>query len=83
MPLSRARPRRAHPVKDPRPTRLLIRERRAEASQERLPELLPAICPECRTVLGLVIPGGQLLCRDCGTWAESLDEATALGALAG
>jgi hypothetical protein len=71
--------------RDPEPTtprlrRLMLTRRRAEASVEREPELLPAICPRCQSVLGLVVAGGAILCRDCRCWAPASDD---LGADAG
>jgi hypothetical protein len=61
-----------HTPREPlRPEKLLLAARRADASRERWPEMLPAICPACRTLLGLVLAGGAILCRDCGTWATA------------
>ena len=57
-----------------RPERLQTREHRRTAAVERLPELLPATCPSCRVVLGLVEEDGELLCRACGQWASADDE---------
>jgi uncharacterized Zn finger protein (UPF0148 family) len=46
-------------------------ERRRRAATERLPDMLPAICPDCRVVLGLVVAGGEMYCPDCGVWAST------------
>ncbi len=53
----------------------LKRERRERAAVEWLPELLPAVCPACGVALGLVVAGGELLCRACGVWAPADDLA--------
>jgi len=55
--------------------RLMVRERRAAAAQERIPELLPATCPDCHAVLGLVIVGGAIWCKACGRWATTDETA--------
>jgi hypothetical protein len=52
---------------------LLLRQRRETARRERDPELLPAICPGCQTVLGHVLAGGSMLSRECGTWADAIE----------
>ena len=59
-----------------RPDRLLARQRRAEASRERLPELVPARCPTCLYVIGLAEIGEDRWCRDCGGWFAVIDEFT-------
>lgn len=64
-------PHARHADRDPRTGRLLKRERQADATIERLPELLPATCPTCRVVLGLVEADGELLCRNCGRWVPA------------
>jgi hypothetical protein len=56
--------------------RLARREWRAAASVEREPPLLPATCPRCRVVLGLVEVGHALRCVDCGIWVEPDDDLT-------
>ena len=45
--------------RDTRTNRLVKRARQAEAGRARVPELVPAICPRCDAVLGLVIAEGE------------------------
>lgn len=54
-----------------RPDRLLLADRRRTGRVDREPPLLPARCPRCHVVLGLVIAGGEVLCRTCGVWAPA------------
>lgn len=56
-----------------RPDCLLARQRRAEVSREREPELLPAVCPQCGGVIGLVLSDQVVWCRGCARWAEPSD----------
>ena len=33
--------------------------------------LIEAVCPECKTYLGVEVPAGaEVLCRNCGRWVE-------------
>ncbi len=54
-----------------RRNRLLKRTRQERAAIERLPELLPCLCPDCGAVLGLAEADQELLCRDCGRWVAA------------
>src|SRR5215207_311624 len=51
-----------------RTKRVLKRERQAEATVERLPQLLPCMCPDCGAALGLAEPNEEVHCRNCGQW---------------
>jgi hypothetical protein len=63
-------------VREPgRPGRLLIQERRAAASRERLPQMVPAICPSCLGVIGRAEPGEDRWCRNC---CIAVDESLSL-----
>ena len=57
-----------------RPGRLLVARRKQEASIEREPEQLPAICRSCGVVLGLISTDELTFCRECGVWVAADDE---------
>ncbi len=62
-----------------RPDKLVAQIRKAEASVERLPELLPARCPSCGSIVGLVGVDGELLCRAWGVWAAADSDLLRIG----
>lgn len=69
--------RRPATYETPRERRLLIAQRRREAATERIRELVPAICPRCRSLVGLAESDAELFCHDCGVWAPAIDPAIA------